>query len=225
MSLCLLFKDELRGFFKSKVMIILWIGLPLLTLLIRLLFSFDPESPQDISTTMLTITVITALSGSLAAIMLSTAIANERVKGVYDLFLIRPVKKHEIVLAKYLSVMFCLIIAVSISLIVGITFDILSESSLDPFDLLEANIESLIVMVASMSISCTIGIVLGMSLDSVAGVGILSYYLGSQLSVIVTLPKLFIQNLNMILIAPLLGLSITVALLFISVLQFNKKLK
>lgn len=199
--------------------------MPLLTLLIRLLFSFDPESPQDISTTMLTITVITALSGSLAAIMLSTAIANERVKGVYDLFLIRPVKKHEIVLAKYLSVMFCLIIAVSISLIVGITFDILSESSLDPFDLLEANIESLIVMVASMSISCTIGIVLGMSLDSVAGVGILSYYLGSQLSVIVTLPKLFIQNLNMILIAPLLGLSITVALLFISVLQFNKKLK
>ena len=44
MSLALLFTDELKGYYKSKVMIILWIGMPALTLLIRLLFSLDPET-------------------------------------------------------------------------------------------------------------------------------------------------------------------------------------
>ena len=34
MSLGLLFRDELKGFYKSKVMVTLWVGLPLLTLVI-----------------------------------------------------------------------------------------------------------------------------------------------------------------------------------------------
>jgi len=32
----LLFKDELTGFYKSKVMIFLWIGLPLMAVLLHL---------------------------------------------------------------------------------------------------------------------------------------------------------------------------------------------
>ena len=35
MTLTLLFKDELQGFYKSKVMIFLWVGLPVIALLFR----------------------------------------------------------------------------------------------------------------------------------------------------------------------------------------------
>ncbi|MFW6196653.1 MAG: hypothetical protein ACOC5D_04875 [Thermoplasmatota archaeon] len=45
MSLKILFKDELRGFYKSKVMIVLWVGLPLLAALI---YFWSTETGQEI---------------------------------------------------------------------------------------------------------------------------------------------------------------------------------
>ncbi len=206
-------------------MVILWIGLPLFTLLIRFLNNPDPESIQIIPTTFITITVLTTLAGALASIMLSTTIVNERTNGVYDLFLIRPVKKYEILLAKYLSVISCLVIAIFASLIVGMLFDTIVGITIDPLHVFYDNIESLVVSAASLSISCSMGLLFGMLLDSVAAAAILSYYLGSQLSVIIMLPQVFLPELNMMLIAPLIGLSATVIIIFLSLFQFKKKLR
>ncbi len=43
MSLKLLFFDELRGYAKSKVMVVLWVGLPLLAFVIQFINPGDYE--------------------------------------------------------------------------------------------------------------------------------------------------------------------------------------
>lgn len=220
MSLYLLFKDEIIGFFKSKVMVLLWIGMPLLMLLMRFLIPSNEEMPV----TIVSLSTIATLAGSLGGVMLGTGIVSERTKGVYDLFLIRPVRRHEIVLAKFLSVIFCLVIASTISILVGVVYDVASESLLDPIELLENNIEGLIIVAASMSISCSFGIFMAMALNSVAAVGVLTYYLGSYLSLLIILPQLYFESLDMAIVAPILGIGITSVLLYISTILFKKKM-
>ena len=59
MAFVLLFKDELNGFYKSKVMIFLWAGLPVLSVL---LFLVAPSS-EDISLSALTAILVGSLGG------------------------------------------------------------------------------------------------------------------------------------------------------------------
>ena len=90
MSFLLLFTDELRGFYKSKVMIFLWIGLPLMTILLHL---WSPNTGENIPFTALSAIIVSSVGGTLAAVMLTVSIINEKTQHVYDLFLIRPLKR------------------------------------------------------------------------------------------------------------------------------------
>ena len=56
MQLGLLFVDELRGFYKSKVMIFLWIGLPVIALLFR--FISAEGSGQTIPFTLISALIV-----------------------------------------------------------------------------------------------------------------------------------------------------------------------
>jgi hypothetical protein len=80
MKLGLLFKDELLGFYKSKVMIFLWIGLPVIALLFRFL-----RSP--LGKKFLAIFPDSFNHGTLAAVMLSSPLLM-KTTGVYDLSLL-----------------------------------------------------------------------------------------------------------------------------------------
>ena len=102
MKLGLLFVDELRGFYKSKVMIFLWIGLPIIALLFR--FVSASISGQNIPFTLVSSIVVSSLAGTLASVMLAVFIINEKNRHVYELFLIRPLKRRDIILAKFFSV-------------------------------------------------------------------------------------------------------------------------
>jgi ABC-2 type transport system permease protein len=110
MSFRILFFDELKGFYKSKVMLILWFGLPFLTLLIHFI---NPDL-EGLPVSSLVALLISSVGGTLSAALLSTSITNEKSHHVYDLFLVRPVKRYSILLAKYLAVYLCLIIATGI---------------------------------------------------------------------------------------------------------------
>ena len=112
MSLKILFVDELKGFYKSKVMIVLWVGLPLLSLL----FHYIVPDTEGIPISSIVAIILSSIGGTLGSAMLSTSIASEKIRHVYDLFLIRPVKRTSILLAKFFSVYLCLIIATGISL-------------------------------------------------------------------------------------------------------------
>jgi len=98
LSLRLLFLDELKGYAKSKVMIVLWFGLPLLSLLIYFL---QPDT-EGLPISFLVGLLVSSIGGTLSGIMLSTSIVSEKNRHVYELFLIRPVKRSSLLLAKFL---------------------------------------------------------------------------------------------------------------------------
>ena len=99
MSLWLLFKDELRGFYKSKIMVVLWVGMPLMSILMH----FIQPDADGMPVSFLTGLLVASIGGLLAAVMLSTTMVNELGANVYELFLVRPVKRAYILLAKLLS--------------------------------------------------------------------------------------------------------------------------
>ena len=115
MSLGLLFRDELKGFYKSKVMLTLWVGLPSLTLIIY----FASPTSQNISLASFTAIIIGSIGGMLSAAMLVSSIISEKSRHVFDLFVIRPVKRRDIVLSKFLATYLCVTAAGIILVIYG----------------------------------------------------------------------------------------------------------
>lgn len=218
MSLKLLFIDEWKGYAKSKVMMVLWFGLPILSFLLQFI---DPTQLEGMPISLLVSIVVTSIGGTLSAIMLSTSIVNEKNRHVYELFLIRPVKRSSLLLAKFLAVYSCLVIAISISLALGLIIDGLTGNLSE----IEWNItvESLITGISSMAITCSIGIFFGVLVSSVPVAAILSVYLGSQLSTLIILPTIFIEVLNPQLLAVTLGITLTTIIMGINLFLFSRK--
>ena len=79
MSFLLLFKDELRGFYKSKVMIFLWIGLPALAVLFHL---WAPNTGPELPFTVISALLVSSIGGTLASAMLAVTIINEKTSRV-----------------------------------------------------------------------------------------------------------------------------------------------
>ncbi|MFW9988414.1 MAG: ABC transporter permease [Candidatus Odinarchaeota archaeon] len=218
MSLFLIFFDELKGYAKSKVMIVLWFGLPLLSFLIQFI---SPNDLEGMPISFLVSILVSSIGGTLSAIMLSTSIVSEKNRHVYELFLIRPVRRSSLILAKYLAVYLCLVIAISISLILGLGIDAFTGDLKENY--LNITFESLIIGISSMSITCSIGIFFGVLVSSVPLAAILSVYLGSQLSTIIILPTMFFEMLNPIVLALSLGITITIIMMSINILLFSKQ--
>ena len=218
MSLKILFADELKGFYKSKVMIVLWVGLPLLSLL----FHYIVPDTEGIPISSIVAIILSSIGGTLGSAMLSTSIASEKIRHVYDLFLIRPVKRTSILLAKFFSVYLCLIIATGISLTLGLILDQIFIGNLPEF-VLNQTIESLTISIAAMAISCSIGIFFGIIVSSVPVATILSVYIGNQISAISILPTLFLDFIDPIIFSLLVGSIAVVIMLTVSSLLFSRK--
>jgi len=97
-SLLLLLLDELKGYAKSKVMIVLWFGLPLLSFVIQFI---SPNELEGMPISFLVSIVVSSIGGTLSAIMLSTSIVSEKNRHVYELFLIRPVRRSNLMFMNY----------------------------------------------------------------------------------------------------------------------------
>ena len=218
MSLKILFLDELKGFYKSKVMIVLWVGLPLLSLL----FHYIVPDTEGIPISSIVAIILSSIGGTLGSAMLSTSIASEKIRHVYDLFLIRPVKRTSILLAKFFSVYLCLIIATGISLTLGLILDQIFIGNLPEF-VLNQTIESLTISIAAMAISCSIGIFFGIIVSSVPVATILSVYIGNQISAISILPTLFLDFIDPIIFSLLVGCIAAVIMLTLSSILFSRK--
>jgi ABC-2 type transport system permease protein len=218
MSLGLLYLDEMKGFYKSKVMIVLWVGLPFLSFLLQ----FIQPDLEGLPVSSLVAIVISSIGGTLSSVMLSTSITSERNRNVYDLFLIRPVKRYEILLSKYLAVFTCLIIAALFSLGLGLLIDAFTIET-PVSDLIQNNLESLSISLAGISISCSIGIFFGIRVNSIPVAAILSVYLGNQISMLIILPSIMIEGLDPLIYSGIVGISVTLITLIISIVVFNKK--
>ena len=219
MSLPLMYKDELKGFYKSKVMLFLWTGLPVIAILFHLL---KPESSQqEVPLTMLSALVVSSLSGTLSSIMLAVGIIHEKSRGVYPLFLIRPVKRWNIILGKYFAVYTCIVIAAFISVMVGLLVDHFSADGVT-IQLLKQAGQSLIVSFSMMSVTASAGVFIGVVSPSVLVGVILVLYGGNQVASITFLPAMLNLPFQS-LFSFGISLLFTVGTLALAVLIFNRK--
>jgi ABC-2 type transport system permease protein len=219
MNLALLLVDELRGFYKSKVMLFLWVGLPVIAILFR--FVQVSTTGQTIPFTVISSLVVSSLAGTLASVMLAVSLINEKNRHVYELFLIRPIKRQDIILAKFLSVYVCVAIASFISVLTGIVTDYITTGSLSAiiFDNLG---QSLAISLSMVAIACAAGVLIGVAAPSVLVGAILVIYGGNQISVIPLLPTL-LNIPDAVLLTVVLAVVMTTMLLALAVILFERK--
>jgi len=199
-------------------MIVLWVGMPLLSIIMHF---FQPEM-EDFPFSILVSIVLSTIGGTLASAMLSTSFTSEINQKVYNLFLIRPIKRYSILISKFVAVYICLVIAIIISLSLGLLIDYFTIGELSILFISRLS-ESLAISLASIAISCSIGILFGVTISSVPVAAILSVYIGNQLSALSIIPSLFLAPLNPIIFALVIGVSIPPALIAISEIIFIRK--
>jgi len=217
MSFSLIFKDELTGFYKSKAMIFLWIGLPLLALLIHI-----SSQDADMSLSILVSLLVSSIGGLLASVMLTVNIINEKDTRVYDLFLIRPLKRWHILTSKFLAVYICVSLACILAIVVGLMFDFY-ESKI-PFEIILENIfEPFIMTFSVIAISSAVGVLVGVISPSIVVGVLIVIFGGNYVSSIPSIIPFVLDIDNPFTIVLMLGVVITVTLMMLSIVLFNKK--
>jgi ABC-2 type transport system permease protein len=121
--------------------------------------------------------------------MLAVFIINEKNRHVYDLFLIRPLKRRDIILAKFFSVYTCVAIASFIAVLAGMITDYITTGSLSTAVLSNAG-QSLVTSLSMIAVSCAAGVLIGVASPSVLVGAILVIYGGNQISIIPLIPTL-----------------------------------
>jgi ABC-2 type transport system permease protein len=219
MNLFNLYKDELRGFFKSKIMVFLWVGLPILVIVLHFIQSLSAD--QTVPYTWLSALLVSSLGGTLSAVMLSVSIINERSRHVYELFLIRPVKRYDIMLAKFFAVYSCVAVASLIAIAFGMVSDWVATGTISHTVLSSAG-ESLAISLSMIAVSCAAGVFIGLVAPSIIVGAILVIYGGNNLSVIPLIPNILdVANATGFTIG--LSCIVTFMLLVAAVLLFNRK--
>jgi ABC-2 type transport system permease protein len=218
MSLLLLLKDELRGFYRSKVMIFLWVGLPLMAVLFQF---WSASTRQVFSFTLLSAVLVSSIGGTLASVMLAVSIINEKNRHVYELFLIRPVKRWNLIAAKFFAVYICIAVASFLAIAMGIGTDYLVTGGASG-TVLKDTLQSVSVSMSMMAVSSAAGVLIGVASPSVLVGAILVIYGGNQISAIPMIPTILnIGNASLFTISS--GILISTVLLILAALIFNKK--
>ena len=218
MSLSLLYKDELKGFYRSNVMVILWIGLPLLSIITYL---FLPGEDDQISISYTTASIISSIGGWLAAMMLAIHIIHEKSHHVYELFLIRPVKRSHIILAKYFAVFSCVALASILALLLSFFLDhFLIKKVANVF--LSDTTTSFVISLAIISIECAAGAFVGVLVPSVL-VGVISVVITHNIAALTIMIPIMMKSQNTILISLIAGIVLSSLFLFLAVEIFKRK--
>jgi ABC-type transport system involved in multi-copper enzyme maturation permease subunit len=218
----LLFMDELSGFAKSAVMIGMWVGMPLLGIL--LYFVLPTQMPmggggmtgQEFSlpaSTFLAL-MLSSTGGLLAATLVSIDIVNEKNKKVYDLFLIRPINRGSFMWAKFFAVTFCVTVALAISMFAGILVDVIRGVEISPL-MQETILEKFIAGAGVVMISTAAGILIGMLSSTVLMAVMLVWFIGQYVMLIPMLAGMisndWVQTITLGLTLVLSGLFVYVA--------------
>jgi len=214
----MMYADELTGYYKSRVMLVLWVGMPVLALILH---GIQPDLRGQMSLTVFSMLIVTSLAGTIAAAMLSVGIIHEKTLGVYSLFLVRPVKRRSILLGKFFAVFTCVAAAAVITLLVGLLVDWARGVAPGRAAFLELA-KSAATGFSAIAITSAAAILIGIVAPSVLVGVILVIYGANQLSVVGYLPLLL--GLNPAWLYTLgIGAVLTIVLLAISVIVFNRK--
>jgi ABC-2 type transport system permease protein len=219
MSFPILFKDELKGFYKSYIMIILWIGLPIVSILIYL---WSPDTEGQMPFSILVATMMSSLGGTLAAIMITVHLIHEKSRHVYELFLVRPVKREYLLISKFLAVLICVAIASALSLLLGLIFDYI-HGGIIPNEIIKNTYESFGLSLANIASWCAAGVLIGVFAPSVLVGVILIIFVVNNITSIALLLPIMLKSSNSILYSILLSAILTIVFLISAIFIFNKK--
>lgn len=219
MSFQILFNDELKAFYKSNVMIILWIGLPVISVL---LYLWSPDTSGEMPFSVLFATMMSSLGGSLAAIMITVHLIHERSRHVYELFLVRPVKRKDLLISKFLAVFICVAIACVLSLLLGLIIDYFQRGSI-PDEIAKTTFESFCLSLATIASWCAAGVLIGVFAPTVlVGIILIIFVVNNVTSLALLLP-IMMKSTYSILYSVILSAILTFIFLTIAMLIFNKK--
>lgn len=211
----LLFIDELKGFYKSYVMIFLLIFVPLIAILI---YAFAPISIYE--KMFFTSIIVSSLGGVLSAALLSANIINEMDSKTYDLFLIRPIKRWNILLSKYLAVVICVSIACMLSLAVNIVGYWIEFSALPDTQFFDI-INIVILTFSFIAIGSSFGLLTGVAIPSLVGAVIIDIFIGQYLMYIPYFIGQYTDDPT--LWTAIFALGLMIGLTSLAILLFNRK--
>lgn len=218
MTFRILYNDELRGFAHSKIIIALWVGLPLLTLLIK----FIQPDTEGIPLMIFAGAMVGSIGGTLSAVILSTTITGERNRHVYDLFLTRPVRRGTLLMAKFFAALACMLVAAVVSFGLALAVDTATGVLMPDVGAQLGGF--LLISVAGLAISSAVGVLFGVLINSNVLSAILSVYLGGNLlSAIIILPTKLLDGQNISLFTSLVGLLVPTTLMVVAIGVFNRK--
>jgi len=199
-------------------MLILWLTLPILSVVS--LFYF-PESDNEVPLSVITSGIISGIGGWIAAMMLAVHIIHERSHQVYELFLVRPVKRSHIILAKYFAVFLCVALASLIALLLGFFIDavFLSRFSLPLF---YDTVNALIISFSIVAIECAAGALVGVLASSVI-VGVLLVVLTHNIASLSIIMPIITKINHPVLTALILGVILSSIFLITANVVFQRK--
>lgn len=219
MSFRILLQDEFRGYFKSKFAPILMIGMPLLTFII---YWLQPDT-EGIPLSFFIGLLISSISGTLSAVMIATSLVQDRQKQTFDLFLIRPVKRWQLIVVRPLAVFISMITVAGFCFILGYLVDLVNNSVLIQNAWQEIT-EGYIISIAAMAIACSLGTFIGLITENIMISAVLSIYLGGQFTSLAVLPAIFFENIPKIPYALGVSIPLTVIIMLICIKLFQKKI-
>ncbi len=187
----LLLRDEMVGFARSRVMLVLWIVLPLVTTVGYLLLpdrAVDSLMPgRQMGATDFMTMMISSVAGTVAALLVGVDIVSERNRKVYDLLVIRPIRREVILWAKFIAVTVCVSVACIVALALGLTVDAVRGAPVGGATIVAA-LDGLGSLVAVIALSAAVGVFFGVISRSILVAVILILYLGQNLAIVPMLP-------------------------------------
>jgi ABC-2 type transport system permease protein len=186
----LLIKDELVGFAKSKVMIVLWVLLPLIAIVGYLALPLNPyvgRSGLQLSATTFMSFLMSSLSGTVAALMVAVDIISEKNRKVYELFVIRPILRDAIIWAKFVAVFGCVTVACVVALSLGIAVDWVRGQPLSG-EMLYDVLKAVLSLTGVIALSAAVGAFFGVFAKTILVAVILVLYVGQNLAIVPMLP-------------------------------------
>jgi ABC-type transport system involved in multi-copper enzyme maturation permease subunit len=188
----LLVRDELIGFARSKVMLVLWGILPCIAVAGFLLLparAFGGARAYLTATTFMSL-IESSVAGTVAALMIGVDIVSERNRNVYTLLVIRPIRREAIIVAKFLAVFGCVAVACIVSLLLGIVVDMARGVPPTAASLYDTG-KALVSMTAVVGMSTAAGALFGVLARSILVAVILVLYVGQNITVVPMLPTYF----------------------------------
>lgn len=193
--LVILLRGELIGYARSKVMLVLWILMPAIAIAgyLALPASLTAKAglPFELTATMYMSAVTSMLAGTIAAVVVAVDIVSERSRKVYDLFVIRPLRRESLIWSKFIAVFACVSIACVIAIAIGLGLD-LARGAMPTGGILHDVARSLATLAGVIALSTAAGVLIGvLSRTSIVAAVILVLQVGQLLPLVPLLPGFF----------------------------------